>query len=56
MKDAFAAYLRTTYATKFAIRNDTDTVQLIVGKMTQEQLEDAWGYFVLEFKKYLAQT
>ena len=53
MKDAFSAYLRTTYATKFAIDRDTDTVQLIVGKMTQEQLAEEWTFFVSDFKKYL---
>lgn len=53
MRNAFAAYLRSTYSLKFAMESEGETVRLIVARMTQEQLAEAWGYFVAEFKKYL---
>lgn len=53
VRNAFSAYLRSTYSLKFAMESEGETVRLIVAKMTQEQLEEAWRYFVMEFKKYL---
>ena len=53
LKNSFTAYLRTAYAEKFMMRSDSETVHMIVTKMTQEQVAKAWLDFVREFRRYL---
>jgi len=54
MEKAFIAYLRSDYARKYALKYEGDTTKLVVGKMSGEELDDAWKGFVGEFKKYLS--
>lgn len=53
IRDAFAAYTRAVYADKFMLRHDTDTVRLLVNKLTEEQLENVWVDFVTDLSKVL---
>lgn len=53
IKNAFAAYLRTEYATRFLLSQEGETVHLMIGRMTEEQLKDAWQMFVKEMARYL---
>lgn len=53
IKNAFGAYLRTEYANRFLLAKDGETVHLIVGRLTHEQLTDAWQQFVKEIHRYL---
>lgn len=52
MKEAFMAYVRSDYASKYYLSNG-ETTKLVVGKMNDEELEEAWKSFVNDFKKYL---
>lgn len=49
IEDAFIMYCRSTYAERFMLK-DGDTVQAIIARMNQEQVEDAWGKFVTELR------
>ena len=53
IKDAFSAYMRSVYADRFMLRHDTDTIRLLVNRLTEEQMEKAWTEFVTDFKKFL---
>jgi hypothetical protein len=53
MKEAFQAYLRSTYAQKFLLSNGEST-KLIVGKMNDEELKQAWQGFVTDLKKLIS--
>lgn len=56
IKIAFSAYVRSVYADKFLLRGDTDTVRIMVGRLTQEQVQDAWLEFTKELARHLKQT
>ena len=53
MQEAFVAWLRSDYARKFVTRSDGETTKLIVSKMRDDEIEDAWREFTTEFRKYL---
>jgi hypothetical protein len=53
IKEAFAAYLRSTYSLRYLLRSDTDTVRIMVNRLTQEQMERAWQEFVSDLRKFL---
>ena len=55
MKEAFQAYLRSSYAHKFFLSNG-ETTKLIVGKMNDEELKEAWTSFVTDFKNLISST
>lgn len=52
MMEAFQAYLRSSYASKFYLNNG-ETVKLVVSKMSEEELDTAWKEFTDDFKKFL---
>lgn len=52
IEDAFMAYVRSSYATRFEMKNG-ETVKMIVQKLTAAQVEDAWLEFVRELKNSL---
>jgi hypothetical protein len=56
LQQAFGAYLRSHYAEKFRFAPDGETVHLIVGRMGEEDLKDAWQDFVKDIAKYLPKT
>ena len=49
IQEAFIVYVRSTYAERFMLSMG-DTVQMIVNKMTRQQVEEAWLEFVREIK------
>jgi hypothetical protein len=53
IKEAFAAYLRSTYSLRYLLRSDTDKVRIMVNRLTQEQMERAWQEFVSDLRKFL---
>lgn len=55
LKHSFSAYIRSEYSRRFKMSLDGETVQLLLGRMSQEDLEDAWKDFTNELAKYLAQ-
>ena len=55
LKSAFGAYIRSTYAQKFLMSEAGETVHLILNRLSQEDLEDAWLDFTRDLKKYLSE-
>ena len=53
IKNSFAAYLKTEYARKFLLSESGETVHLVLGRLTQEQLSDAWQMFLKEMVRYI---
>lgn len=53
MKEAFVAYMRSDYAIKFMTRSDGDTTKLVVSKLVDKELEEAWQEFIKDFRKLL---
>lgn len=51
--DAFSAYARSVYADRMLLRGDTDTVRLLVNRLTESQMEQLWLEFVAELKRIL---
>jgi len=56
IKSAFGAYIRSVYADKFKMSEGGETVHLILNKMSQEDLADAWQDFVKDLARYLTQS
>jgi len=54
IKHAFAAYLRTDYASKFKLSGEGETIHIVISRLTQAQLEDAWQQFIKDLVKYLS--
>ena len=55
LEEAFTAYIRSEYASKFSLRNG-ETTKLVVSKLTIEEVSDAWVEFVRDMKKYLGEN
>ena len=55
MRDAFAAYARSVYADRYLLRHDTDTVRLMINRLTDEQMEAVWVEFINDFRHILPQ-
>lgn len=53
MRSAFKAYARTVYADRFLLRGDTDTLTLMINRLTDDQLESLWRDFLSEIRKML---
>lgn len=53
MTDAFIAYCRFAFGRQYELMKDGDTVKLILSKMSEEQVEQAWKEFVNDFSKTL---
>jgi len=53
LKSAFGAYLKTEYANRFLLAKDGETIHLMLGRLTHDQLVDAWQMFVREMARYL---
>lgn len=53
MKEAFVAYIRSDYARKYSMKADGETSKLVVSKMSEDDLADAWKEFVLEMARYI---
>jgi aspartate/tyrosine/aromatic aminotransferase len=52
IKGAFNAYIRTEYANRFLIAKEGETIHLVISRLTDEQLRDAWQQFVKEMARY----
>lgn len=53
IKLAFGMYIRTVYAQKFRMNPNGETVHLIMGKLSQEDLAEAWQDFVKDLAEHL---
>lgn len=53
IKNSFGAYLRSSYAQKYFVIGDGETIHLMIGKMTEEELMNAWQEYVKELAKWL---
>ena len=53
MKDAFSAWIRSTYAEKFRLGKDGETVHVLLNRLSDDDLEDAWKDFTKDLKNYL---
>lgn len=54
IKLAFGMYIRTVYADRFRMNPNGETVHLIMGKLSQEDLADAWQDFVKDLAKHIS--
>lgn len=55
IKSAFSAYIRAVYADKYNMKESGETVHVILNRMSQADLEDAWQDFVKDLAKHLTQ-
>lgn len=55
IKSAFSAYIRAVYADKYNMKESGETVHVILNRMSQEDLADAWQDFVKDLAKHLTQ-
>lgn len=55
VKSAFGAYIRASYAEKFHMNESGETVHVVMNRMSQEDLADAWLDFVKDLASYLTQ-
>ena len=53
IKASFGTYLRTIYAKKFLLSDNGETVHLMIGRMTEEQLETARQEYDRELANWL---
>lgn len=53
MMRAFSAYTNYVLADKYGMRSDQDTVKIMMGRLTNEQVEQIWIEFVNDFKQTL---
>jgi hypothetical protein len=53
IEEAFIAYIRSDYSQRFQMKKDGDTVKLVVSKMDEKQVEEAWREFVKELRHVL---
>lgn len=53
IKSAFSAYVKSVCADRYLLHSDADTLVLLIGKLTQAQVDDLWVEFVNDLKKYL---
>ena len=53
IKLAFGMYIRTVYAQKYRINPNGETVHIVMGKLSQEDLSDAWQDFVKDLAAHL---
>lgn len=53
MEDAFLVYCRSEYAQEYLLKKDGDTIKLVLEKMTQEQVLDAWNKFLSAAKSFM---
>ena len=53
IEDAFLAYCKTTYAGKFDMNRNGNTIQAFINKMTPYQVREAWNDFLREMRDYL---
>lgn len=55
IKSAFSAYIRAMYAEKFHMNESGETIHVVMNRMSQEDLADAWQDFVRDLAKHLTQ-
>lgn len=55
IKSAFGAYIRAKYAEKFHMNEGGETIHVLLNRMSQEDLSDAWQDFVKDLAKHLTQ-
>lgn len=52
MRDAFNAYVHSTFAHNLQIR-DTDTLTLLISRLSQERIAEVWVEFVNDVRRIL---
>jgi len=50
IENAFVTYCRSTYSQRFTMNENGETVKLVVDRMTDKQVLEAWLEFVNELK------
>lgn len=53
LRNAFKAYAKTVYADRYLLRGDTDTLTIMINRLTEEQIEAVWKEFLSEMSKVL---
>lgn len=53
IQSAFGAYIRHHYASKFNMKESGETIHIVLNRMSQDDLEDAWMDFVKDMSKQL---
>lgn len=53
LRDAFVAYCRSKWASKFMVWKHGETSKLLAEKMTQRQIDEMWLAFIADLKKSL---
>lgn len=49
-RKAFIAYCKSLYGSKYAMRDEGETIKLFLSRMTEDQLNKAWSDFINDFK------
>ena len=55
MRDAFNAYVHSVYSDRLGMK-DTDTLALLISRLTDEQISSVWVEFVKDVRKILPTT
>lgn len=53
MRRAFSAYTTFVLGQKYNMSSDRDTIKIMMGRLTNEQVEQIWIDFVNDFKQTL---
>jgi hypothetical protein len=53
IEEAFAMYCRASFANSYAINKDGDTINSLILRMTDQDVENMWEGFVLDFRNTL---
>jgi hypothetical protein len=56
VKSAFSAWIRARYADKFGMKESGETVHVILNRMSQDDLADAWLDFVQDLSSHLTKS
>jgi hypothetical protein len=53
IEEAFAMYCRVSFAEAYEIKQDGETVYSLILRMTNQDVENMWSGFVLDFRDAL---
>lgn len=53
IREAFNAYVRASFADRYEIYQEGDTVSSLISKMTQEDVANLWSRFILDLRDTL---
>ena len=53
IEEAFAMYCKASFADSYNVKEDGDTINSLILRMTEQDVENMWNGFVLDFRDAL---